>query len=242
MPRQPRLVVPDLAVHVVHRGNNRAACFADRNDYLVYLSLMREATTKFGCAVHAYCLMGNHVHLLLTPATAQSCGLFMHRVAQGYAHYFNRKLSRTGTLWEGRFRSCVVESGSYVIACSRYIELNPVRAGLVTAPGNYPWSSYPVNSGSAVDPLVSIHIELLAVGTAAYVRMFDEALREETLSEIRLATSGGYPLGSHAFKTGLKAPKGRKLIRGRPGPSAKGRSEDERSEPVPDLFSGGGVS
>jgi len=217
-------------------------CFADQNDYLVYLSLMREAAKKFGCMVHSYCLMSNHVHVLLTPATAHSCGLFMHRIAQRYAHYFNRRLSRTGTLWEGRFRSCVVESGSYVLACSRYIELNPVRAGLAIAPGSYPWSSYPVNSGSAVDPLVSVHAEHLAIGTAAYVRLLDEAVEEEMLREIRLATNGGYPLGSHAFKVGLKLPNGRKAIRGRPGPVAKGSSEQERSEPVPDLFSGDGVS
>jgi putative transposase len=242
MPRQPRLVVPDLPVHVVHRGNNRMTCFADGNDYLVYLSLMREAAKKFGCTVHAYCLMGNHVHVLLTPAAAHSCGLFMHCVAQRYAYYFNRRLKRTGTLWDGRFRSCVVESGSYVIACSRYIELNPVRAGLVGAPAAYPWSSYLVNSGSAVDPLVSVHAELLAIGTTAYARMLEEVLTEEVLREIRLATNGGYPLGSHAFKAGLKIPNGRKVIRGRPGPAAKGASGEERSEPVPDLFSGGGAS
>jgi REP element-mobilizing transposase RayT len=194
MPRQPRLVVPDLPVHIVHRGNNRMACFADRNDYLVYLSLMREAAKRFACVVHAYCLMGNHVHVLLTPAAAHSCALFMHRVAQRYAHYFNRRLNRTGTLWEGRFRSCVVESGSYVIACNRYIH------------------------------------------------MLNEALGEEMLREIRLATNGGYPLGSHTFKLGLNAPNGRRLIRARPGPAAKGGGDEGRSEPVPDLFSGGGVS
>jgi len=242
MPRQPRLVVPDTPVHVVHRGNNRMACFVDQNDYLVYLSLMREGAKKFRCAVHAYCLMGNHVHMLLTPAATDSCGLFMHRVAQRYSHYFNRRLNRTGTLWEGRFRSCIVGSGSYVIACARYIELNPVRAGLVSNPGRYPWSSYPVNSGSGVDPLVSVHAELSAIGTAAYVQMLSEVLEQETLREIRLATNGGYPLGTHAFKASLKVPNGRKVIRGRPGPAAKGGSEEERSEPVPDLFSGGGVS
>jgi putative transposase len=218
------------------------ACFADQNDYLVYLSLMREAANKFGCAVHAYCLMGNHVHVLLTPAAAHSCALFMHRVAQRYAHYLNRRLNRTGTLWEGRFRSCVVESGSYVIACNRYIELNPVRAGLASHPAGYLWSSYSVNSGSGADPLVSSHAELLAIGTAAYIRMLDEALDEEMLREIREATNGGYPLGSHAFKLGLNAPSGRRLVRGRPGPAPKGDSEQARSEPVPDLFSGGGVS
>jgi putative transposase len=242
MPRQPRLVLPDLPVHIVHRGNNRTACFADQNDYLVYLSLMREAAKKSGCVVHAYCLMGNHVHVLLTPTAAHSCALFMHRVAQRYAHYFNRRLNRTGTLWEGRFRSCVVESGSYVVACNRYIELNPVRAGLVHHPASYPWSSYPVNSGAGVDPLVSIHAELLAIGTAGYIRMLDEALGEEMLREIRLATNGGYPLGSDTFKLGLNAPNGRRLVRRRPGPAAKGDSEEGRSEPVPDLFSGGGVS
>jgi len=218
------------------------ACFAEQNDYLVYASLMRESAEKFGCVVHAYCLMGNHVHVLLTPAAAPSCALFMHRVAQRYAHYFNRRLNRTGTLWEGRFRSCVVESGSYVIACNRYVELNPVRAGLVNHPAGYPWSSYPVNSGCQIDPLVSTHAELLAIGTAAYVRMLDEAVGEEMLREIRLATNGGYPLGRETFKLGLNAPNGRRLTRGRPGPAPKSGSEQERSEPVPDLFSGDGVS
>lgn len=147
MPRQPRLILPEVAVHIIQRGNNRGACFHADSDYLVYLLHLRELSSKFDCSVHAYCLMPNHVHLLLTPGSPDSCTGLMRDLGQRYVQYFNRRHRRSGTLWEGRFRSCVAESARYVLACYRYIELNPVRAGLVSDPRAYPWSSFRANVG-----------------------------------------------------------------------------------------------
>src|SRR5436190_13263478 len=121
MARQPRLILPGVAVHIVQRGNNRARCFGGDEDFTVYLALLRQLSPKAECAVHAYCLMPNHVHLLATPARSESCAGLMKELSQRYAHYFNHKHQRTGTLWEGRFRSCIAESARYAMACYRYI-------------------------------------------------------------------------------------------------------------------------
>src|SRR5258706_826975 len=131
MPRQPRLILPGVALHIIQRGNNRGACFVDESDYRLYLLHLRELAFKLECRVHAYCLMTNHVHLLLTPVSSDACVALMRDLGQRYVQYFNRRHHRTGTLWEGRFRSCVAESASYALACYRYIELNPVRASMV---------------------------------------------------------------------------------------------------------------
>jgi putative transposase len=225
MSRKPRLVVPEWPVHIVQRGNDRRACFRDERDYLVYLALLRQISMKTECEVHAYCLMSNHVHLLVTPHRADACSALMKELAQRYSYYFNRRQERTGPLWDGRFRSCVIESSRYAIACHRYIELNPVRAGIVSHPMAYAWSSYAANSGSRHDPLVSPHPELSAIGVSAYIRLVADAIDEDLLREIRDATNGGYPLGG-PIKHG-KA--------GRPRKENKSVSDT-------DLFSGGEVS
>src|SRR3954465_1524351 len=134
MARQPRVVLPGVAMHIVQRGNNRVRCFGADEDFTVYVALLRQLLRKADCVVHAYCLMPNHVHLLATPQRPDSCAVLMKDLSQRYAHYFNEKYQRTGTLWEGRFRSCVAESARYALACYRYIELNPVRAGIVPHP------------------------------------------------------------------------------------------------------------
>jgi putative transposase len=134
MPRPLRLILPGVALHVIQRGNNRVACFRQDSDYLVYLAHLRQLAEKYECAVHAYCLMTNHVHLLLTPGTAGACIGLMRELGQRYVQYFNRRNERSGTLWEGRFRSCIAESARYVLACYRYIESNPARAGMVDHP------------------------------------------------------------------------------------------------------------
>jgi putative transposase len=112
MPRQLRLVVPDMPLHIIQRGNDRMACFRQEADYRVYLALLQQASEKFACAVHAYCLMTNHIHLLMTPSTSVACAALMHGLAHRYAYYFNRKHQRSGTMWDGRYRSCLVESSS----------------------------------------------------------------------------------------------------------------------------------
>ena len=244
MARRMRLVFPGVAVHVIQRGVDRAACFREEADYLVYLSHLRHLSAKHGCAVHAYCLMTNHVHLLLTPSKAQSCTAMMRDLGQRYVPYFNSRHGRTGTLWEGRFRSCIAESARYVLACYRYIELNPVRARMVGDPADYPWSSYAVNSGVRSDPFLGQHPEFFALALdreerhRAYRGLFDEHMDEPLLRAIRDATNTGYPLASEAFKTRVLAPLGWKTAPCKPGPRSS-------SGPGPELgmgISAGGAS
>jgi putative transposase len=193
-------------------------------DYLVYLSHLRHLSAKYGCAVHAYCLMTNHVHLLMTPSTAGACTALMRDLGQRYVPYFNWRHERTGTLWEGRFRSCIAESARYVLACYRYIELNPVRAGMVSHPEAYPWSSHVTNRGDSSDSLLSPHAEFVALAAdegnrhLAYRGLFQNGIDEPLLQAIRDATNGGYPLASDGFKANTIAPLGWKVGPGKPGP------------------------
>ncbi|HEY5897042.1 MAG TPA: transposase [Burkholderiales bacterium] len=223
MARSPRLRVSDVALHIVQRGVDRQACFREDSDFLVYLSNLRDVAAATRCALHAYCLMTNHVHLLITPGEPQSCSLLMRNLGQRYVRYFNQRHGRTGTLWEGRFRSCLVDSAQYVLACYRYIELNPVRAGMVASPFDYGWSSYASNVGLASNGLITPHAEYLALGEetnariAAYRRLFEFDDDPAFLAAIRDATKGGYALVSGDLKTRLAAD-GRRLARGKPGP------------------------
>jgi putative transposase len=171
MPRQARLVFPDIALHIRQRGHDGAACFRREEDYLVYLSCVRDLLRDTGCRLHAYCLMTNHVHLLLTPPADDACASLMRSVGQRYVQYFNRRYERSGTLWEGRFRSCLVDSATYVLACHRYIERNPVKAGMVPAPSEYSWSSYAGNAGYAHNMLLTPHVEYLALGAELHSRL-----------------------------------------------------------------------
>ena len=225
MARHPRFVVPDVALHIVQRGVDRRACFSHESDYVVYLATLRELIAHKGCALHAYCLMTNHVHLLLTPPNAESCATMMRDLGQRYVAYFNRRHGRTGTLWEGRFRSCLVHSPQYVLACYRYIERNPVRAGMVGAPGAYRWSSYRSNAGVSIDPSLTPHAEYAALGLDvlsridAYRRLFEEGDQPDFLAGIRDATNSGYAtLIGADLKARLEATGARPIERGKPGP------------------------
>lgn len=227
MPRQPRLFVPDVAAHVVQRASNGSACFRRDNDYILYLLHLRELSSRHKVKVHAYCLMTNHVHLLLSPEAAEGCQGMMKELGQCYAQYFNRTYGRTGPLWGRRYYSCIAESAQYVLACYRYIELNPVRAGLALHPAEYCWSSYRINAQGQDDRLISPHQEFLALGTeestrrASYESLFLYALDEKLLERIRQSTIGGYPLASEGFGARL----GAKLGPDRPGPRRRlGRS------------------
>jgi putative transposase len=225
-----------VALHVVQRGNNRAACFRAKSDYLVYLRLLHQLSAKRACAVHAYCLMTNHVHLLITPAAADGCADLMRDLGQRYVQHFNRTYTRTGTLWEGRFRSCVAESARYVLACYRYIELNPVRAGIVMHPRDYPWSSHRANAVDDDDPLVTAHPEYAGMGSdlasrrAAYRALFEGTLDAELDDRIRDATKGGFALASQRFKSGVVPPPGRRLDRRRRGRPRNQETATDRLE------------
>ena len=248
MARQRRLILPGVAVHVIQRGNNRSSCFKQDGDYLTYLANLRQLSVKFECDVHTYCLMTNHVHLLLSPNHAGGCTALMKELGQRYVQYFNARHDRTGTLWEGRFRSCLTQSAAYVLACYRYIELNPVRAGMVEHPSRYLWSSYAVNAGMRTDPLLTPHAEFLALSTdtaechRAYRNLVDDGVEPSLLHAIRDAANGGYPLASETFKSLLTAP-GRKLARGRAGRRKSGSDPDfSQLGSDPNLFSGGAAS
>jgi putative transposase len=201
MPRIARSVLAGLPLHVVQRGINRQQCFFSDSDYAVYLKFLAEFSVRFGCSLHAYCLMTNHIHLLLTPETADSCALLMKNLGQRYVQSVNRKLERTGTLWEGRFKSGLVRSESYVLACYRYIELNPIRAGMVSVPSQYRWSSYSINAEGKASELIRSHPAYDALGgdvaqrTSAYQQLCESAPQATILEEIRRATRIGCVIG-----------------------------------------------
>lgn len=227
MPRRARLVVPGIPWHIIQRGNNRGACFYNDSDYPFYLDTLNKQAAKYGCSIHAYCLMTNHVHLLLTPSAHDSAALLMKHLGQRYAQYINRRYQRSGTLWEGRFRSCLVQASNYVLACYRYIELNPLRANMVEHPAEYRWSSYRANGKGSRPDWLTPHAEYLALGEnedsrlASYRGLFDIAVDPNLLAEIRTATLGNYALGNERFKTEVSRMLKRRVTRGKPGRPAK---------------------
>ena len=234
MPRRPRLRIASLPVHVIQRGNNRTACFYTDDDYGVYLQHLAKQAAKFECAVHAYVLMTNHVHLLLTPNKEDGTSLLMKHLGQRYVQYINRTYRRSGTLWEGRFRSSIIQEQAYLLRCQRYIELNPVRAHMVEQPQNYKWSSYGFNAELQPSALLTPHFEYLALGpddmqrAAAYRAFFASVLAPNDLTEIRSAVNGGFALGSERFKSEVSAMLARRVERGLPGRPVK-RRKTERS-------------
>jgi putative transposase len=231
MPRQPRLVIPGVSLHVLQRGNNKGACFLAERDYLCYLAHLREISVRHRVSVHAYCLMTNHVHLFLTPDGREGCINLLRDLGQRYVQYFNRQHNRTGTLWEGRFRSCIVESAQYVLVCHRYIELNPVRAGMVDKPPSFPWSSHAANVGLHLDSFLTPHPDLLALGEPTrwkdeYAKLFETPLDPAMVAEIRDATQAGLPLASASLKAEVLA-SGKKIAHGKPGRPSNNQENSE---------------
>lgn len=200
MARLPRIEAAGLPHHVIQRGNNRQAIFADAADYQRYLHLLQETGAAHSVAVHAYVLMTNHVHLLVTPENNGGLSRFMQALGRRYVRWFNDRHGRSGTLWEGRFRSTVIAADRYLLACMRYIELNPVRAGLSAAPAEYRWSSNAHHVGHAVDPLITDHALFWALGNtpferqSAYQLLFETPLPENDVDELRRATNRGWAL------------------------------------------------
>ena len=164
MPRRPRHCIANTPLHIVQRGVNRQDCFLKTDDYRSYLAALLETSTHYGVAVHAYVLMTNHVHLLVSPMSDDGASRMMQQLGRKYVSYFNKSHARTGTLWEGRFKSSVIDSSHYLFACHRYIELNPVRAGIATTPGDYEWSRYRSNALGHFYEYVTPHIEYYALG------------------------------------------------------------------------------
>ena len=227
MPRRARIVVPGVPWHIIQRGNNRSACFYTDDDYHKYLDTLKEQAEKYDCLIHAYCLMTNHVHLLLTPKHEDSASLLMKHLGQRYVQYVNRTYKRSGTLWEGRYRSCLTQSEDYVLACYRYIELNPVRAQMVDHPADYPWSSYQINGQGKNSELVTPHYEYIRLDKNEskrrkyYRGLFNAHMEPELINEIRQSTNGNYVLGNERFKEEVANMLKRRVTPGKAGRPAK---------------------
>ncbi len=208
MARVARVVVADMSLHIVQRGHDRHDCFFEETDYLAYIDLLSAFAPSCGCSVHAYCLMTNHVHLFLTPHAQDACARLMKNVGQRYVQRVNARRGRSGTLWEGRFYSCLVPSERYALACYRYIERNPVRPGMVTDPAEYRWSSYGANAQGGERSWTTPHAAYLAISENAeqraegYRGMCAVPLSAEVLDDIRKATRRGYVVGTPARRRG----------------------------------------
>lgn len=211
MARLPRIDLAGIPQHVVQRGNNRLPCFLDHRDRWEYLALLREALRDTGCALHAYVLMENHVHLLLTPPEAGAVGGMMQRLGRRYVARFNARHERTGTLWEGRYKACLVDSEAYLLRCARYIDLNPVRARLTSDPASYPWSSCGALCGQRDEPLLTLHPAQQALQASsqpaggAYEALLREAMPDDELDAIRLYLRQQRAWGRDDFRAMVEA-------------------------------------
>ena len=214
MARLPRIVVPGQPQHVIQRGNNRQNVFAFDADYQFFRDALVEAADTHGLTIHAYVWMTNHIHLLATPERVESISKVFQSVGRRYVQYFNHTYKRSGTLWEGRYRATVVDTETYLLTLMRYIELNPVRAGMVAHPRDYPWSSYAANALNETGPnsdFVKPHelYRRLARNTedrsAAYRALFKTAINKADLAAIRDCTHKGWVLGSEKFKSQIEA-------------------------------------
>jgi putative transposase len=223
MPRRARLLLPGIPLHLIQRGNNRSACFYADEDYLFYLDHLRLQAEQHGCDIHAWCLMTNHVHLLVTPSKPESASLMMKDLGQRFVQYINRTYERSGTLWEGRFRSCLLQEEDYVFSCYRYIEMNPVRAGMVEHPAEYRWSSYGANAHGLPSEIIEPHLLYRALGetvdlrASAYRELFRYQLDPGLVDQIRSATNGNYALGNSRFTAEVEQALGRRAGRGKAG-------------------------
>ena len=224
MPRQPRVVLPGYPHHIVQRGHNRHAVFAQARDYCYYMDSLRTWKAHYGVRLYAYCLMTNHVHLILEPAHAADLGRLMKRVAARQTRLTNALASRSGTLWEGRYKSSPIETDSYLLACCRYIELNPVRARMVSAAEDYPWSSHAERINPAVRAsLLDDHPTFIALGespdarASAYRDFVASAIPKAELKLIRQAVQRGQLTGGRRFVTEVEAIVGRRIEHRGPG-------------------------
>ena len=231
MPRRSRLIYPGVPLHIIQRGNNRQACFFADEDYCVYLDWLSKYAAQSGCLIHSFVLMTNHVHILLTPENDSSAGDLMKRLGQRYVQYINRTYKRSGTLWEGRFRSCIIQQENYLLTCQRYIELNPVRAEMVEHPGEYRWSSYGTNARGENSAVVTRHPLYLLLGKteqerqAAYLELFRYHLDPKIIDSIRRSTNGNFALGNDRFQNEIAQALKRRVT---PGPAGRPRKQEPK--------------
>jgi len=228
MARLPRLTLPGHLHHVILRGNNRQPIFHGAEDFEALLTLLKEGAANETVAVHAYVLMDNHFHLLVTPTTQDGLPRMMQAVGRRYVQYFNRRHARTGTLWEGRYRSTVLQPERYLLACMVYLDLNPMRAGLMQQPADYVWSSHAHWLGLRNDRWLTPHALYWALGNtpfareAAYAQLLDRGASEEVQEVVLQAALKGWVLGGESFVQGLQQQTERRLTRQKAGRPVRG--------------------
>ncbi len=231
MSRKTRFVITGVPQHVIQRGHNREPCFYSNEDYFQYLDNLREAAIKNGAAIHAYVLMTNHVHILVTPAQPHSISHMMQDLGRKYVRYINYTYKRSGTLWEGRYKAGLVDSEAYLLTCMRYIELNPVRACMVEHPDEYRWSSYRANAKGITNPLIQHHPVYSALGEEglhqqhAYRELFLNSIDSDSIHSIRETLNQELVLGREDFKNKIEQMIKRQV---RPGKSGRPRVEDQQ--------------
>ncbi len=223
MARLPRLTLPHYPHHVIQRGNNRQAIFASNADYLTLLDLLSQSASKFEVVIHAYVLMSNHFHLLATPGSTDGLPQLMQAVGRSYVRYFNAAQQRTGTLWEGRYKSTLIQSDRYLLSCMAYIDLNPVRAGLVAQAGDYPWSSFGHYVGQRHEKLITPHGLVWELGNTpfarevAYAEMVQAGISAGQQKVLTDSVIKGWALGDPDFVADLQKRTARRVVKGTAG-------------------------
>jgi len=223
MARLVRVAPVGVPQHIIQRGNNRQVCFASEDDMKAYLNWLKELSLKHRVAVHAWVLMTNHVHLLCTPLKENAISRLMQSIGRLYVRYFNHTYQRSGALWEGRFKSCLVQSDRYLLELYRYIELNPVRADMVADPSDYSWSSYAINALGVESELQTPHPEYLALGKSNperlsnYRELFKAPVETELLKEMRVSINKGLALGNERFTSQIEALTNQRVTARKPG-------------------------
>ena len=227
MARLPRLCMAGIPQHIIQRGNNRQICFGSEADFSAYAYWLEDSSQKYKVSIHAWVFMTNHVHLLVTSETGDGISRMMQTLGRHYVRYFNHTYRRTGTLWEGRFKSSVIDEENYLLICQRYIELNPVRAGMVESPGDYVWSSYQANGLGKQVKVWTPHKNYQQLGetfearTMAYRELFLAHFDQKLLKEIRTSVNKGMALGNDRFKQDVDRLAGRRVTPLKPGPKLK---------------------
>lgn len=232
MPRPPRPDLPGIPLHVFQRGVDRQPVFFVDADYLAYLDWLGKSAAHYGVEIHAWCLMTNHVHFLVTPRRPRALSLTLASLGRQYVPYINHVYGRTGTLWEGRYKAALVDNDGYLLACYHYIELNPVSARMVADPGDYRWSSFRTNALGEDSSIVTPHPTYAALGESAKARcrayrdLFEQHPNLDIVQEIESALSHNHVLGNDRFRAEIERMLGRRLGNGRPGrPRKPGNKE-----------------
>ena len=235
MPRKPRFVIPDVPMHVVQRGHSGNPVFIEEADYQAYIKWLKEGAKRYHCAIHAYVLMTNHIHILTTPADTQGVSRMMQYIGRFYVPYINHTYGTSGSIWEGRYKASLVQEENYLLICMRYIELNPVRANMVRYPAQYRWSSFRCNGQGKEDELVTHHPLYKSLGNDkracahAYKGLFKARLDKDILNEIRSAWQTGTPLGNDYFREKIE-----KKLNCKVGQARRGRPTKVKRDTISD--------